>query len=146
MKLIKLEKIKNLFSKINISVVVDTQLETIADKIVNEIDDVIQVFKSSDKKWSWNPFKAYKIYEPVIKEIIEVVKVVGDQLKLSGSQKKNLAEILCWKVISPMLPKFVRITFGKIIKFGISMGIEKIYSWLKDTVIPSEVFSVGNVR
>ena len=82
-----------------------------------------------------------------------MVEVVGAQLKLSGSQKKQLAQIIIYKMVEPFLPKGV---FGKIlkkiVKWGISKGIEKILDWLKGKIdikgekANSEVFTVGSAR
>ena len=130
----------------------NNQLEEIANKIITEIQDVINEFKKTDKKWTWNPFKCYQIYQPVIKEVVEVVQVVGTQLSLSNDQKKTLAEILCWKVISPFLPNWVKKIGTKVIQWGINKGIETIYKWLTGKIkiagkeANSEVFTVASVR
>jgi len=136
-------RLKGLFN-VNQGKPVVVNLDVISNEIMVELKDVIAEFKKLDNKWTWKIWKSYKIYQPLFKQIIELIKEVGDIFGLTNEQKKEIAEIVCWKIIEPLLPAYVKISVGWLIKKGIDIAIEKIYSWLKVGAIESKVFKTGN--
>jgi hypothetical protein len=75
-----------------------------------------------------------------------LIKEVGDAVNLTNDQRKELAEMVIWKIIEPFIPSYAKVMFGWVIKKGIDMGIEKIYEWLKIGKLESKIFAVGSVR
>ena len=134
-------RLKGLFN-VNQGKPVVIDLDVISNEIMVELKDVIVEFKKLDNKWTWKVWQSYKIYQPLFKQIIELIKEVGDTFSLTNEQKKDIAEMVCWKIIEPLLPAFVKISVGWLIRKGIDIAIEKIYGWLKVGAIESNKFKL----
>jgi hypothetical protein len=146
--MILLSRLKILLSGVKGNEITGDNLDTDANEIIVEINEVIIEFKKLNKHWTWKFWSAYKIYQPLVQQIVQLVKEVGDTFNLSNEQKKELAKMVCWKVIEPLLPTYAKLPIIKtIIQKGIDTAIEKIYGWIfKGKQLDGQTFVVGSVR